>query len=71
METMGKLIKMKIFISGIRGVGLETAKNIVLSGPNRVTICDDNIVRINDLGTNFWAKENDVGQVTRADCVIN
>jgi len=34
LETMGKLVKMKVFISGLRGVGLETAKNLILAGPN-------------------------------------
>jgi len=55
METMGKLVKMKVFICGLRGVGLETAKNLILAGPNKVTISDDNIVTINDLGSNFFA----------------
>jgi len=30
---MGKLIKMKVLISGLRGVGVETAKNLILAGP--------------------------------------
>jgi len=71
METMGKLIKMKVFICGLRGVGLETAKNLILAGPNQVTISDDQIIKITDLSTNFFAKESDVGKVTRADCVID
>jgi ubiquitin-activating enzyme E1 len=33
METMGKLVKMKVFIIGLRGAGLETAKNLILAGP--------------------------------------
>jgi len=41
MKTMGKLIKMKVFLYGMRGVGLETAKNLILAGPRQVTICDD------------------------------
>lgn len=32
METMGKLIEMKVFI-GMRGLGVETAKNIILACP--------------------------------------
>jgi ubiquitin-activating enzyme E1 len=32
-ETMGKLIKMRVFMYGLRGVGIETTKNLVLAGP--------------------------------------
>ena len=33
METMGKLIKMKVLIVGMRGLGVEIAKNLILAGP--------------------------------------
>lgn len=33
IETMGKLIKMKVLIIGCRGLGVETAKNLILAGP--------------------------------------
>jgi len=61
---------MKVFISGLRGVGLETAKNLILAGPKHVTICDDKILSINDLATNFFAKEKDVGKLKRSESVI-
>jgi ubiquitin-activating enzyme E1 len=35
---MGKLIKMKIFMYGLKGVGLEVAKNLVLAGPASLSI---------------------------------
>jgi ubiquitin-activating enzyme E1 len=40
METMGKLIKMNVLIIGCRGLGVETAKNLILAGPASVTIYD-------------------------------
>ena len=70
LDTMMKFVKLKIFIFGLRGVGLETAKNLILAGPKMVTVCDDNLVTWGDLGTNFFAKEKDVGKVTRSECVI-
>ena len=70
LEAMGKLVKLKVFIMGLRGIGLETAKNLILSGPNTVTIHDDNLVTWGDLGTNFYAKNGDVGKTTRAACVL-
>ena len=44
LETMYKLIKMKILIIGMRGLGVETAKNIILIGPNEVQIFDQELV---------------------------
>lgn len=71
METMGKLIQMKVLISGLRGVGVETAKNLILAGPGAVTIHDDTLVTISDLGANFYLNEQDVGIRTRAQACID
>ena len=54
METMKKLSTMKVLIVGMRGLGIETAKNIILSGPGEVDIFDPSLVKINDLGSNFF-----------------
>lgn len=62
METMGKLIKMKILIVGLRGLGVETAKNTILAGPHEVQLYDPELVKINDLGGNFYLTEADVGK---------
>lgn len=70
METMGKLIQMKVLISGLRGIGVETAKNLILAGPGAVTIHDDTVVDIRDLGSNFYLQQSDVGQRTRAEASI-
>lgn len=42
METMKRLTEFKIFIFGMRGLGVELAKNIILMGVKEVTIYDDN-----------------------------
>lgn len=67
METMGKLIKMKVLVVGLRGLGVEIAKNLILAGPNRVDIYDPTHVDIKDLGSNFYLTEAHVGKVTRAE----
>jgi ubiquitin-activating enzyme E1 len=41
LETMSKLINLKILIIGLRGLGVETAKNLILAGPGAVTLHDD------------------------------
>ena len=70
METMGKLIKLKILIIGLRGLGVEIAKNIILSGPASVTIFDLNIASINDLSSNFYISEEDVGKKCRDEASL-
>ena len=71
MEAMGKLIKMKILIVGLRGLGVETAKNTILAGPNEVQLYDPELVTINDLGANFYLNEEDVGKKRRDEASIS
>ena len=65
--TMLKLSKLNIFLYGMRGVGIEVAKNIILAGPNKVTIFDNNEAKINDLTSNFYLNEKDVFDKKRRD----
>lgn len=60
METMGKLIQMKVLISGLRGLGVEIAKNLILAGPAKVVLHDDADIEIRDLGANFYLTEEDI-----------
>mmetsp|Transcript_140086 Transcript_140086/g.349111 ORF Transcript_140086/g.349111 Transcript_140086/m.349111 type:complete len:1038 (+) Transcript_140086:74-3187(+) len=70
METMGKLIQMKVLISGLRGLGAEVAKNLILAGPAAVALHDDGLVEMSDLGSNFYLAEADVGKKTRAQASL-
>lgn len=47
---------------GHRGLGVETAKNLILAGPGLVSLCDDEPVAMPDLGANFFLEEGDVGK---------
>ena len=67
LDTMSKIIQMNIFIYGMRGVGIETAKNIVLSGPKSLTIFDPSKTKINDLSSNYFLKEDDAIKGKRRD----
>ena len=67
LETQIKINQMKVFIYGMRGVGIETAKNLVLAGPESVTIFDPNISKMNDLTSNYFLKEEDVINNKRRD----
>lgn len=70
IETMVKLIKLKVLIVGMRGLGVETAKNLVLAGPAQVALYDPTIVSINDLGANFYLQESHVGKLSRASASL-
>ena len=67
LNTQEKIMKMNIFIYGMRGVGNETAKNIVLAGFKSLTIFDPNSTKINDLTSNYFLKEEDVINCKRRD----
>lgn len=58
-------------LNGLRGrgplLGVETAKNLILAGPNTVVIHDDSIVEARDMGSNFYVTDKDVGVTTRAE----
>ena len=66
MEAMGKLIKMNVVIVGVRGLGVEIAKNLILAGPKSVKLYDPDLTRLNDLGANFYCGEQHVGKASRA-----
>jgi ubiquitin-activating enzyme E1 len=51
---MGKLIKMRVYLHGLRGVGMEVAKNVCLAGPASLTLHDPEPVALGDLGSTFY-----------------
>ena len=71
VDMMDKIINLRILIIGLRGLGIETAKNIILAGPKEVSISDKNICRINDLGSNFYINEKDINTRSREESCIN
>lgn len=67
IEITKILSKLKILIVGLRGYGVEIAKNIILSNPYQVSIFDENICKINDLGCNFFLSNKNVLNKERRD----
>ncbi|XP_053317677.1 ubiquitin-like modifier-activating enzyme 6 [Spea bombifrons] len=58
--AMQKMAQSHVFLSGMGGLGVEIAKNIVLAGIKALTIHDTRKCEIWDLGTNFFIREEDV-----------
>lgn len=64
-----KMTKMRALVVGGGGVAVEVVKNLVLQGLGGVTICDPKLAKLEDLGTNFFLTEADVGKPLAATLV--
>ena len=70
INAMKKLSKLKILIYGINGLGVEIAKNIILAGPEKVTIFDKKIIQLEDLESNFCLSKEDIGFRRDEKCIL-
>ncbi|OMO82888.1 Ubiquitin/SUMO-activating enzyme E1 [Corchorus capsularis] len=61
-ETMRRLFASNILISGMQGLGVEIAKNLILAGVKSVTLHDEGVVELWDLSSNFVFSESDIGK---------
>lgn len=68
-EALLRMHQSKVFISGVKGIGIEIAKNLALMGVRSLTLHDPEPVGIADLSSNFFLSEADVGH-PRADRVV-
>lgn len=70
VETVRNMVSLRVLVLGMRGVGVETAKNVVLGRVAAVTVWDPETVEIADLGANFYLRPEHVGKVSRADASV-
>lgn len=61
-EAMHQLASAHVLISGMRGLGVEIAKNIILGGAKSVIIHDRDQVDYADLSSQYYLTESDIGQ---------
>ncbi|OCF60450.1 ubiquitin-activating enzyme E1 [Kwoniella mangroviensis CBS 10435] len=61
-EAMKKMAASNVLIVGMKGLGVEIAKNVALAGVKTVTIYDPAPTEIADLGTQFFLREEDIGK---------
>jgi len=70
-DTTAKMMKLKCLLVGIRGVGVETAKNLALQGTGYISVYDPSNCEMKDLGLNFFINAQDVAEgKKRADAVL-
>lgn len=61
-EAMKKMAGSHVFISGLKGLGVEVAKNVILAGVKSVTLHDPKACTIQDISSQFFLYESDVGK---------
>ena len=62
LDAMKRMANSSILISGLSGLGVEIAKNLILAGVHHVTIHDTNLTTASDLGSQFYLTEEDIGK---------
>jgi len=65
-EAMRKMATSDVLISGLGGLGVEVAKNVILGGVKSVTLHDSVVCTYSDLSSQFYLTESDIGK-NRAD----
>uniref|UniRef100_A0A3Q3L5N7 E1 ubiquitin-activating enzyme n=1 Tax=Labrus bergylta TaxID=56723 RepID=A0A3Q3L5N7_9LABR len=69
-SAMHQMAQSSVFLSGMGGLGIEIAKNIVLAGVKAVTLHDTKQCETWDLGSNFFIRDEDVlSQKRRVEAV--
>ncbi|CAL8353774.1 unnamed protein product [Gadus morhua 'NCC'] len=68
-EAMQRMGEANILIAGMRGLGVEVAHNVILSGVKSVTVQDEGQVLWEHLSSQFFLREADLGQ-NRAECSL-
>uniref|UniRef100_A0A8C9ZSX2 E1 ubiquitin-activating enzyme n=1 Tax=Sander lucioperca TaxID=283035 RepID=A0A8C9ZSX2_SANLU len=68
-EAMHRMGTVNVLIAGMRGLGVEIAKNVILSGVKSVTVQDECQAVWTDLSSQFFLKESHLGQ-NRATCSL-
>lgn len=61
-EAMKRMGASHVLIVGLKGLGVEIAKNIALAGVKSLTLYDPAPVAIADLSSQFFLRPDDVGQ---------
>ena len=61
-EAMKRMGASNVLVVGLKGLGVEIAKNIALAGVKSLTLFDPTPVNISDLSAQFFLTPEDVGK---------
>lgn len=68
-EALAKLTNSSVLIIGLGGLGVEIAKNVILTGVKSCTLFDKSPATHADLASQFYISERAVGQPRAAACL--
>lgn len=61
-EAMQRMSQSNVLIVGLKGLGVEIAKNVALAGVKSITLYDPNPAQIQDLSSQYFITESDIGK---------
>ncbi|XP_030373603.1 ubiquitin-like modifier-activating enzyme 1 [Scaptodrosophila lebanonensis] len=61
-DAMRRMANSDILLSGLGGLGLEIAKNVILGGVKSITLHDTATCTLNDLSSQFYLTQADIGK---------
>ncbi|XP_059481585.1 ubiquitin-like modifier-activating enzyme 1 [Neocloeon triangulifer] len=61
-EAMVRMARSVVLISGLGGLGVEIAKNVILAGVKKVVLHDTKLVSKADLATQYFLRDADIGR---------
>jgi ubiquitin-like 1-activating enzyme E1 A len=61
-EAQQRIRSANILLVSLRALGTEIAKNLTLAGVSSLTIIDEDLVTEEDLGSQYFLREEDVGK---------
>ena len=61
-EAMKRMGSSNVLVVGLRGLGVEIAKNIALAGVKSLSLWDPAPAKVSDLSSQFFLRPDDVGQ---------
>lgn len=67
-DAMRRMASSDVLISGLGGLGVEIAKNVILGGVKSVTLHDESVCTIADLSSQFYLSENSLGHNRAEAC---
>ena len=69
IEAVRRQANSTILIYGAGGLGIEIAKNLVLSGCKELVLQDNKLTTYYDLSSQFYLNENDIGKNRAESCI--
>ena len=69
IEAVRRQANSTILVYGAGGLGIEIAKNLVLSGCKELVLQDNKTATFYDLSSQFYLKESDIGKNRAESCI--